>query len=120
MHRRHDEHKRHLALWIAVGGTMSVIVVLWVLILPMQLQGQRFNGMRDAARWNAARGDGAAEAPTLAEVLAKQRRQLEAIEKGQQAKTTGAAAKIDELRAKIEAASQKNEAPPATNQTTTP
>lgn len=120
-HRR-DEHKRHIALWVAVGGTMAVIVALWVLILPMQLSDMRFAGVRDAARWNAARGADADSGTSLSDVLATQRRRLEAIEKntaatGQQGSAT---LKIDELRAKIEAAAKKNEAPPATNEPANP
>ncbi len=119
MQHRRDEHKRHIALWVAVGGTMAVIVALWVLILPMQLQDMRFAGVRDAARWNAARSADAPESgTTLDDVLAAQRRKLQAIERNVNANgqaNTSAALKIDELRAKIEAASQKNEAAPPTN-----
>src|SRR5512142_2167974 len=114
MQHRRDEHKRHIALWVAVGGTMAVIVALWVLILPMQLQDMRFAGVRDAARWNAARSADAPESgTTLDDVLAAQRRKLQAIEQnvGSVNASGGAALKIDELRAKIEAAAKKNEAP---------
>ncbi|HSD12760.1 MAG TPA: hypothetical protein VLC10_04325 [Patescibacteria group bacterium] len=120
MQQRHDEHKRHIALWVAVGGTMAAIVTLWVLILPLQLRGMHFSGAADAARWNATRGE--TTAASFEDVLAQQRRQLDAIEKntGTAAQAGSAALKIDELRAKIEAASKKNEAAPATNEPANP
>lgn len=114
MQQRHDEHRRHIALWVAVGGTMAVIVALWVLILPMQLSDTRFLGLRDAARWNAANGDDGSTEPTFQEVLLQQRRQLESYERSAGISAETSVDKIEELRAKIEAASKRNEAAPAT------
>jgi len=110
----HQEHRKHIALWVAVGGTMAVIVALWVLILPMQLQDSRFLGMRGAARWNGVHvEEGGNNGPSFGDVLAKQRRRLLDIEKKTGTSTQDATVKIQELRAKIEAANQKNEAPAA-------
>ena len=121
MQRRHDEHKRHVALWVAVGGTMAVIVALWVLILPMQLSDSRFLGLRDAARWNAAGSDaGDDPSPTFEEALAQQRRQLRAFEESISETKNDSVTKIQELRAKIEAASQKKEIAPPANINATP
>ena len=109
----HEHHKKHIALWVAVGGTMAVIVALWVLILPMQLQGSRFIGMRGAARWNAAGADDGQAESSFVDVLARQRQRLLDIEKTTGTTRQDASLKIQELRAKIEAASQRNEAPSA-------
>lgn len=109
-----DAHRKHFAMWIAVGGTMAVIVVLWLLILPMQLSTQRFTGLRDATRWyTAEEGWAATEAqPSLAEVLEEQRRRLDAIELNTGAAVGGNAKKVEDLRAKIEAANQNSPVTP--------
>lgn len=110
-----EVHRKHLAMWIAVGGTMAVIVVLWLLILPMQLREQRFTGLRGATRWYTAEDGWTETAPqqSLTEVLAEQRRRLDAIELNTGAAVGGNAKKIEDLRAKIEASTN---AAPATNQ----
>lgn len=113
----HDVHKKHFAMWIAVGGTMAVIVVLWLLILPMQLREQRFTGLRGATRWYTAEEGWAANAeqPSFAEILEQQRKRLDAIELNTGAAAGGNAKRIEDLRAKIEASNGTNAAP-ATNQ----
>ncbi|HTM67670.1 MAG TPA: hypothetical protein VL426_00065 [Candidatus Binatia bacterium] len=118
----HEHHRKHIALWVAVGGTMAVIVALWVLILPMQLQDSRFAGFRGAARWSAARADEPSSKPTFSEVLSAQRRTLQDIEKRTGTSSGDTSLKIQELRAKIEAASKKNEIepPPAPAPAATP
>jgi hypothetical protein len=111
---RLDEHSRkHLALWIAVGGTMAVIIALWVLILPMQLADMKFSGVGDAARWYTTQVDATGgPQPTFSEVLAQQRRDLEEIERQTTTESSGnSSAKIEELRAKIEASNDVNVAP---------
>lgn len=118
MHPQNPEvHRKHLAMWVAVGGTMAVIVVLWLLILPMQLSQQRFTGLRDATRWYTAEDGWTAtdEQPSFAEVLEEQRRKLDAIELNTGAAVGGNAKRIEDLRAKIEASGSTNAAP-ATNQ----
>ena len=110
----HEHHRKHIALWVAVGGTMAVIVALWVLILPMQLQDSRFAGFRGASRWSAVAPDESDTQPTFTEVLSRQREVLLDLEKRAGTSQDDTSLKIQELRAKIEAASKKNEvAPPA-------
>lgn len=118
MPERLDEHSRkHIALWVAVGGTMAVIVALWVLILPMQLRDLSFTGVRDAARWYTTEVEATGgPQPTFSEVLRQQRLDLEEIERQATTETSvDSSAKIDELRAKIEASNNANApaAPPA-------
>ena len=109
----HEHHRKHIALWVAVGGTMAVIVALWVLILPMQLQDMRVAGFRGAARWSAQAPEERASAASFTDVLAQQRRTLLEIEKKAGTSADDTSLKIQELRAKIEAASKKNEVAPA-------
>lgn len=109
----HEHHRKHIALWVAVGGTMAVIVALWVLILPMQLQDARFAGLRGAARWSARPAEESDAKATFSDVLAQQRKTLLDLEKRTGTSPGDTSLKIDELRAKIEAASQKNQVTPS-------
>ena len=91
---------------------MAVIVALWVLILPMQLQDARFAGFRGASRWSAAAPDESGTQPTFSDVLSQQRKTLLDLEKSVGVTPNDTTLKIQELRAKIEAAAKKNEVPP--------
>lgn len=98
---RDTNRNKHVALWVAVGGTMAAIVALWFVALPLQMRDVRLDGLRDAVRWGAARDAAPAEEPSFDDALAAQRRALEAME--QPAPVEQESGKIDRLQAKIEA-----------------
>lgn len=117
MHDPRQEQRKYVAFWIAVGGTSAVVVALWAMILPTQLQRVRLEAQKDRSRWGVVDDGGGAKVKTFNELMAEQRTTLDEIEKrvspsGTQepasAASIGAAAKIEELKAKIQAASEKH------------
>jgi len=104
--------RRHLALWLAVGGTTAVIVVMWFLLLPMQLGDVRLPNAKDLSRWSV-KTEAAPEARSFDENLRLIRERL--TELTQQSATAPVSEPqtvnidIEELRFKLEAASIKNE-----------
>jgi len=104
--------RRHLALWLAVGGTTAVIVVMWFLLLPMQLGDVRLPNAKDLSRWSV-KTEVAPEVRSFDENLRLIRERL--TELTQQSATAPVSEPqtvnidIEELRFKLEAASIKNE-----------
>jgi hypothetical protein len=118
--------RKHVVMWAAVGGTMLVIVALWVMILPSQL-AQTGRSEMNFSRWYQARTeDTKSDRQSFSEVMAEQKAQLDALENSQKTNTSIEEAKnvqkIDELRAKIDAATNANANTnaPATSDTTAP
>jgi len=109
-----EEQHKHVAFWVAVSGTAAVVVALWVMILPTQLQRIRMQAQDDRSRWGVVTEEGESVKP-LGEILDQQRAKLDEIEQrviGERTKDDAESAdRIRELRAKIEEASQKNELP---------
>jgi hypothetical protein len=51
-----DERRRRvIALWLAVGGSMAVIVAVWALVLPWQLGSVVGSARLDSSRWSVVR-----------------------------------------------------------------
>jgi hypothetical protein len=118
---RHHRRK-HVALWTAVGGTMALIAVLWVMLLPFQLKGEMFSGLKDAGRWYTIKPDGDGQNPSFEETLQGIGSKLDSLEKNQRDRararqvtepSPAVRGEIDALRLKIEAASKKNEVAPS-------
>jgi hypothetical protein len=118
---RHHRRK-HVALWTAVGGTMALIAVLWVMLLPFQLKGGMFSGFKDASRWYTVNFEDDKSQQTLEETLDGIGAKLDALEKDQRDRvrarqvtepSPAVRGEIDALRSKIEAASKKNEVAPS-------
>lgn len=113
-YRHHDHHKRRIALWIAVVGTMSVIIAIWAVVLPIQLEDSLSFGARGLLGSDKLRQDGEDARKTFAEGLKKleaawtdaQRRELQAA---RQEKTVEA---VDGLKSKIYEASATKISPP--------
>lgn len=116
---RHHRRK-HLALWIAVGGIMALVVTLWALLLPTQFELGRSSVAKDSDRWYALQKEDQKRksfhealddiGERLGEIESEQRMRLRA----EQATEPSPAIRgeIDALRTKIEAASKKNELTP--------
>jgi hypothetical protein len=113
-HLHHDDRKL-IALWLAVGGTMAVIVALWILILPSQLaQDGRIN--LNVSQWYAARqNDVRPQQKSFSQVMAEQEAQLNAMDQSQTTQPTNADSvrNIGALPAAIESALQNVNAPAA-------
>lgn len=106
------EHHRHIALWIAVGGTVAAVVALWALILPTQMRQIRLVSDKDRSRWSVVASDEGErmKAKPLGDILQEQRAKLDELEVRMREAVTGgtaAQAKVDDLTAKIEAASKE-------------
>jgi hypothetical protein len=104
-----DQH-RHLALWIAVGGTAAAVVALWALILPTQIRRVRLEGERDRSRWTVLGEDGQSVQKSFSDIMAEQRARLDEIEAKMRetvAAPDAAQAQVQDLTAKIEAAGAK-------------
>lgn len=102
------EKKKHLALWGAVAGTMVVVMALWAMVLPTQMQELELAREQNRDRWQVAEESESAVIKSFAEVLGEQREALKEIEARMgraESQPEGAAAKLDELKGKFEAAS---------------
>lgn len=79
--------KKRVTLWVAVGGTMAVIVTLWALQLPSQMARMRTQSQGPVSRWIPSDGPQAEEEKpkTLQEVIAEQREQISDLEDLQRA-----------------------------------
>lgn len=114
MQDQHQEHRKHVAFWVAVSGTSAIVVALWAMILPTQLRRIRLSAQQDKSRWGVVEDTQAKEkVKPFAEIMAEQRATLDEIEKRAQPNDTAIApntvtSKIEDLRAKIEAAAQKH------------
>ncbi len=102
--------KKQLALWLAVGGTMAVIVTMWVLLLPMQLSDIRLPSARDLSRWSVVKS-AKEQSRTFDENLRAIRQKLNELTQTSQQQAQPAPVNIDiqQLREKLEAASLRNE-----------
>jgi type VI protein secretion system component VasF len=126
--RKH--RSKHVALWVAVGGTMTLIAVLWFMLLPFQLSnGGKVSGFGEMRRWYSVRQDDGRGEASFQEALDGLGAQLEQLEDDQRKRLraeqppTGSSpavrGEIDDLRAKIEATSKKNDSSvPVTNEAT--
>lgn len=76
-----EETRRHVWLWVAVGGTMAFILVFWVVLLPMQFADVGDESASETDRWQVIR-DGSAAAPSISGSLESVRQQLEELSEG--------------------------------------
>ncbi|MEK9151870.1 MAG: hypothetical protein AAB692_00735 [Patescibacteria group bacterium] len=98
-HHDPDEGKRHLALWLAVGGTMAVIVALWAMLLPAQMGDFSFFGARQNADWESIRAKSAASRQEFSDSLARLKNRLDNVT---DPKAQAAAAGVEALKQKLE------------------
>jgi len=113
MHDPRQEQRKYVAFWVAVGGTSAVVVALWAMIVPTQLRRVRLEAQKDRSRWGVVDDAGGEKVKSFSELMEEQRAALDEIEKrvdpsGVPAASIGTAAKIEELKAKIQAASEKH------------
>jgi len=108
-------HRKHLALWLAVGGTMALIIVMWLFLLPMQLGEVRLPNAKDLSRWNVVT-TAKEQSRTFEENLRIIHERLKALSNSGSAAVPAPAQpvnmNIDLLRQKLEAASLRNQQPP--------
>lgn len=114
--------RKHVALWTAVGGTMALIVTLWAILIPTQFELGRSSASRKADRWysmesNEERQKSFSEAlDTIGEridgIEADERARAQA-DRPQSASSPAVNGEFEMLRARIEAASKKNEVAPS-------
>lgn len=109
--RDDDPHRaprpgNHLMLWASVFGSMAVIIGLWVMLLPSQLSRPQDT---EPSQWSSARVGQTEDGPGLIEAIRMHGKSLEDLERKFRANARSAA-QINELRAKIEAASKKETA----------
>jgi hypothetical protein len=57
-----DVDRRELSLWLAVGGTMSLVVAIWFLLLPWQLQSMIRQSLTPTGQWAVVKGNGNSDA----------------------------------------------------------
>lgn len=117
----HHHRRKHLALWTAVGGTMTLVVTLWVLLLPTQFELGRSSAMKDSDRWYALQAEDQKQksfhealddiGTRLGEIESDQRKRIRAEQPA--APSPAVRGEIDALRTRIEAASKKNEVAPS-------
>lgn len=90
MKQLHD--KKNATLWLAVAGTMAVVVTLWLLQLPSQLERLEQSAASPVSRWGVReRSEAPEEKKTLGEVIEEQRRELEKMQQQVQAEATAEA-----------------------------
>ncbi len=107
--------RKHLALWLAVGGTMAVIIAMWLMLLPMQLNDTRLPNAGDLSRWSVVRS-AKDQTRSFEDNLRAIRQKLnELTQSSQQIQPSPVNVDIQQLRQKLEAASLRNEQP-ATNE----
>jgi hypothetical protein len=75
-----DHHQKRVAMFVAVGGTTAVIGALWLLVLPMQLDGATRLGAARAARWGNADDAGPKTERTFTQIIEEQKMQLQRLE----------------------------------------
>jgi len=101
----------HLTLWLAVGGIMLVVLVLWLLLLPVQLGriGLTSSGYLD--RWHVLQPN-AGKAGSLSDSLDRLHRKLEELT-GKMESQSAAQPSLDLplLRQKLDAASTQQANP---------
>jgi hypothetical protein len=111
-------HRKLIALWLAVGGSMAVIVVLWFVLLPVQIGDLRLPNAADLARWRTL-APASNTNMSLDETLTQIRSRLEKLTNSSQPGPTqqpNTVVNIEALRQKLEAAALRNEAAaPGTN-----
>lgn len=109
-----DRTRKHLALWLAVGGTAAVIVVMWFLLLPMQLGEVRLPNAKDLSRWSVVQTAKEQTRSFEDNLQAIRQRLTELTQKSQAASVQPQQVNIDieQLRQKLEAAALRNEQPP--------
>jgi hypothetical protein len=107
-----DKHKKVAAIWLAVGGSMAIIIVLWFLLLPMQIGDLRLPSAKDLARWHTL-APAADTARSFGDNLKQIQDRLGQLTNSAMAPTPAKQATtvidIELLRQKLEAASRKIE-----------
>jgi hypothetical protein len=115
--------KKQIALWVAVGGIMTLVVALWALLLPMQISEFSLIGARELSRWQVHEPQLESVSKSWDETMAKWRALLDEAAAKTQAELDAKArleraeaeepkvsrSDIEKLRAKIEAANSRNE-----------
>lgn len=109
----HEErHRKLTALWLAVGGSMAVIVALWLILLPVQIGDLRLPNIKDLSRWRAVTPATNATV-SFDSALTQIKSRLEVLTNSSPPSAATKAKtliNIDALRQKLEAAAQRNEA----------
>lgn len=107
-----EHHQRHVVLFVATGGTLMLVVALWVMILPTQIGSGRGIGIKSAASWiKTAPGEQADTPRSFGEVMSRLRQNLNDFESAQRARYAQEDAiktETDRLRARIESLNGTN------------
>lgn len=121
-HKKQPPH-RHLALWLASGGILLIVIVLWAMILPTQLSHRSVKSFSSWLRPVSADATVGDKSPSesFREMLDTSRQGLNVLEAQLRAKNVQdetVQTETNRLRARIEGAAAANETM-NTNETTT-
>ena len=118
-HHKPQPPHRHVALWVATGVTLLLVIVLWAMILPTQL---REGSGRSLTSWFRPLESSNAQTPqSLQDLMAASRRDLDVLEGQLRAKNVQentVQSETDRLRARIEGAAAASETTNANSATT--
>jgi len=107
-----EKDRKLTALWLAVGGSVAVIVALWFMLLPMQIGELRLPSAKDLDRWHTLK-PAADTVKSFDENLRLIRERLGQLTNSTQAPAPAnkpaTVVDIEQLRQKLEAASQRIE-----------
>lgn len=108
-------------MWVAIGGLMSLIVVVWAFLLPMQFGNGTLLGAREIAEWQVYRPKAQEVSKNFSETMDKWKALLNDAARVSEAQYQAenlaninqqvSQEDVDKLRAKIEKANATNQQP---------
>ena len=117
MRQLHPHHKKKIALWVAVGGIMTLVVAMWAVLLPTQLRDANLFGSLD--RWQVYRPSTKELSEGWSETMDKWKVLMNDAQAQSDLQTANERPRVtesdvDKLKGRIEAAGSRNEAEPET------
>lgn len=112
MRQLHPHAKKKVAIWVAVGGIMALVVAMWVILLPTQLKDANLFGNAD--RWQVYRpateelSEGWSDTMDKWKVLLNEAAVQSDLDASNEPSRVSAT-EIDKLKGRIEEAGSRNE-----------